>query len=257
MTMRTITVQVRDSVARVTLRRPEVRNAFDEVMVAELGQAFGELAPSVRAVVLAGEGPAFCAGADAAWMKRSRSYTDEENVRDASSLAAMLRAVDECPCPVLARVHGAALGGGSGLVAACDIVVAAEGTTFGFTEVRLGLVPAVISTFVLPKIGLGAARRYFLTGERFGAKEAREMGLVHEVVESAALDARVEALVAEILQAGPQAVAAAKRLLREAPGFSRQEALERMVRLIAQVRAGAEAQEGLTAFLEKRKPRWV
>jgi methylglutaconyl-CoA hydratase len=255
--MKTIAVDVRDAVARITLRRPEVRNALDEVMIAELARAFGELAPSVRAVVLAGEGSAFCAGADAAWMKKSRAYTEEENVRDAAALAAMLRAVDECPRPVLARVHGAALGGGSGLVAACDIAVAAEGATFGFTEVRLGLVPAVISTFVLPRIGIGAARRYFLTGERFGAKEAREMGLVHEVAGADALDARVDALVAEILQAGPEAAAAAKRLLREVPGLPREQAFEHTARLIARVRAGAEAQEGLAAFLEKRKPRWV
>ncbi len=255
--MKTIAVDVRDAVARITLRRPEVRNALDEVMIAELARAFGGLAPSVRAVVLAGEGPAFCAGADAAWMKKSRAYTEEENVRDAAALAAMLRAVDECPRPVLARVHGAALGGGSGLVAACDIAVAEEGAIFGFTEVRLGLVPAVISTFVLPRIGIGAARRYFLTGERFGAKEAREMGLVHEVAGAGALDARVDALVAEILQAGPEAVATAKRLLREVPGLSREQAFEHTARLIARVRAGAEAQEGLEAFLEKRKPRWV
>jgi methylglutaconyl-CoA hydratase len=255
--MKTIAVEIRNSVARVTLRRPDVRNALDEVMIAELARAFGELSPSVRAVVLSGEGPAFCAGADAAWMKKSRSYTEEENVRDASALAAMLRAVDECPCPVLARVHGAALGGGSGLVAACDLAVAAEGAVFGFTEVRLGLVPAVISTFVLPKIGLSAARRFFLTGERFGARQAREIGLVHEVADPAALDARVDALVAEILQAAPEAVAAAKRLLREAPALPRDRAIEHTVRLIARVRAGAEAQEGLAAFLEKRKPRWV
>ena len=172
-------------------------------------------------------------------------------------MAAMLRAVDECPVPVIACVAGAALGGGSGLVAACDVAVAAEGAQFGFTEVRLGLVPAVISTFVLPKIGMRAARRYFLTGERFGAPEALAMGLVHEVAAPEALEARVEAIALQILQSGPSAVARAKRLLREVAGLPRGEAIEHTIRTIAEIRVSPEAQEGLGAFLEKRKPGWA
>ncbi|MGH6692278.1 MAG: enoyl-CoA hydratase-related protein [Gammaproteobacteria bacterium] len=254
--MGTVRLETREGVTTVTLDRPDARNAFDERVIADLTAAFSSIPAESRAVVVAGAGPTFCAGADAAWMKRSKEYTEEQNARDAYAMAAMLRAIDECPRPVIARVQGAALGGGSGLVAACDVAIAAEGAQFGFTEVRLGLVPAVISTFVLPRIGTRAARRYFLTGERFGAEEARAIGLVHEVVKPDALDARVEALTREFFQCAPQAVAAAKRLIREASALSREEAIDYTVRTIARIRVSPEAQEGLGAFLEKRKPSW-
>lgn len=254
--MESVRVDTQGPVARVSLNRPDVRNAFNEVLIAELTQAFASLPAATRVVVLSGEGPAFCAGADVAWMKKSKSYTEAENARDAGAMAAMLRTVDECPRPVIARVHGPALGGGSGLVAACDIVLASDAAQFGFTEVRLGLVPAVVSTFVLPRIGPRAARRYFLTGERFGAAEALALGLVHEVVPADRLDARVDFFVGELLRCGPAAVAAAKKLIREASALPREKAIEHTVRTIASIRVSAEAQEGLGAFLEKRKPKW-
>jgi methylglutaconyl-CoA hydratase len=240
----------------VRLSRPEVRNALNDALIAELTAAFTALPASARAVVLAGEGPAFCAGADAEWMRRSTSFTREENHRDAAAVSALLRAVDECPLPVVGRIHGAALGGGAGLAAVCDVAVAEEGTRFGFPEVRLGIIPAVISTYVLPRIGAGAARRYFLTGERFGSAEALAMGLVHEVAPPGKVDERVGAITSEILRGGPLALRAAKRLIREAGRLSRDQSIEETVRLIAEIRTTPEAQEGLSAFLEKREPRW-
>jgi methylglutaconyl-CoA hydratase len=254
--VKTIRVSPPGPIVTVTLARPEVRNAFDETVIAELSSAFGSLPKETRVVVLTGEGTAFCSGADAAWMRKSQSFTPEENAADSGRMAAMLRAIDECPCPVLARVNGAALGGGMGLVAASDIAIAQEGASFGFTEVRLGLVPAVISTFVLPRIGARAARRYFLTGERFGAREAREIGLVQEVVAPEALDARVAALASGLLECGPQAIATAKRLIRDSGSWSRDQAIAETIRILSQVRVSPEAQEGLSAFLEKRKPKW-
>jgi methylglutaconyl-CoA hydratase len=207
--------------------------------------------------VLTGAGPIFCAGADVQWMRKSKDYTEAQNAADARAMAHMYRALDECPRPVVAKVRGAALGGGSGLVACCDVVVAADGTTFGFTEVRLGIVPANISTFVLPKIGARAARRYFLTGERFDAAEAARIGLVHEVAPPDALDARVDAIVAALLECGPAAVATAKEIVREVSRLPREQAIDYTVRTIARARVSPEGQEGLAAFLEKRKPRWT
>jgi methylglutaconyl-CoA hydratase len=250
--------------ARVTLARPEVRNAFDETLIAELTEAFAAVAASFasspdtapRALVLAGDGPAFCAGADMNWMKRSAAFTREENEADAARFAAMLRAFDELPVPTVARVHGAALGGGMGLIACCDVVVAAETAEFGFTEVRLGIAPAVISAFVLPKIGAAAARRYFLTAEVFPAGVARAIGLVHEVVPADQLDAVVDRVLVAIAGNGPRAVGAAKRLIRECLSLGRDGAIENAVRAIAALRTSAEGQEGLGAFLEKRRPSW-
>lgn len=256
MRMETILVDSKDSVTRIRLNRPEVRNALNQALIGDLTQAFASLEPSTRVVVLSGEGKSFCAGADAEWMRRSKDFSAEENRRDAGAMSTLLQAVDECPCPVLARIHGSAMGGGIGLAAACDIAVAEEGTRFGFAEVRLGIVPAVISTYVLPRIGLGAARRYFLTGERFGTAEALAMGLVHEVVATGALDPKVDAICGEILQGGPKAQAAAKRLLRETAGLPRARAIQETLRVLSEIRISPEAQEGLSAFLEKRKPRW-
>lgn len=254
--MTTIRIDTRDGIATVTLARPDVRNAFNEVLIDDLRRAFTSFPADVRVVILTGEGPIFCAGADVQWMKQSKDRTEKENAEDARAMAMMFRAIDECPKPVVARVRGAALGGGSGLVACCDIVVAAEGTQFGFTEVRLGIVPANISTFVLPKIGARAARRYFLTGERFDAARAREIGLVHEVVADSALDATVDGLAGEILKCGPNAVAIAKEIVREGLARPRDEAIEYTIRTIARVRVSPEGQEGLAAFLDKRKPSW-
>ncbi len=234
-------------VLRVTLAKPERRNAFDASLIAELAEAFADVGDA-RAVVLAGEGPSFCAGADVDWQRAAIDLTYEENVEDAMRLYGMLDAIDSCPAPVVARIQGHALGGGSGVAACVDIAVAGEDAVFGFSEVRLGIMPAVISPFVLPRIGARAARRYFLTGERFDAATALRIGLVHEVADD--LDAAVERLVADLLAGGPEAVRAAKRLVRDAPGAP--EVAERAARL----RAGAEGQEGLRAFLEKREAAW-
>jgi methylglutaconyl-CoA hydratase len=254
------------AIARLTLSRPEVRNAFDDLLIGELIEAVDTLrawaadpgaAGAPRAVVLTGEGAAFCAGADMNWMKRSVAFTREENEADAKRFAGMMRALDELPIPTIARVNGACLGGGMGLISCCDMVVALESADFGFTEVRLGIAPAVISTFVLPKIGAAAARRYFLTGEIFKAPVARAIGLVHEIAtDAAALDAAVDGMVTALRGNGPNAVAAAKRLIREGMARSRDESIEQTARTIAGLRASPEGQEGLGAFLEKRRPSW-
>jgi methylglutaconyl-CoA hydratase len=231
---------------RVTLARPERRNAFDAGLIRELTDAFSDVGDA-RVVVLAGEGESFCAGAD--WQRASIDLSLEENVQDALRLYEMLAALDACPAPVVARVQGYALGGGSGLVACADVVVAGEDATFGFTEVRLGIIPAVISPFVFARIGAGATRRFFLTGERFDASTAMRIGLVHEVAED--LDGAVDRFVGELLKSGPLATRAAKRLVRERP-----ETGEELAHVAAGLRAGEEGQEGLRAFLEKRLPTW-
>lgn len=251
----------RGTVARVTLARPEVRNAFDAQLIASLTEAFLSLSeepPSrLRAIVLAGEGQAFCAGADINWQRAARTLSLEENEADAARLYDMLLAVDRCPVPVVARVHGAALGGGMGLSAVSDRVLAADGTRFGFTETKLGILPAVIAPFVLPKIGESQARAVILSGERFGADRALAMGLVHEILpDESGLDARIEEVVGEILSAGPTAARAAKALIRDLRGHDGEEARDTVIRIAARQRVSAEGQEGLGAFLEKRAPRW-
>jgi methylglutaconyl-CoA hydratase len=237
------------AVLRVTLAKPERRNAFDAQLIRELHEAFADVGDA-RAVVLAGEGPSFCAGADVEWQRSAIELGFEENVEDALRLYRMLEAVDSCPAPVVARAQGHALGGGSGLIACADAVVAAPDASFGFTEVRLGIVPAVISPFVFAKIGRGAARRLFLTGERFGAETALRIGLVHAVADR--LDEEVERIVGELLAAGPEATRAAKRLAHERPSDG-----EELARIAAELRTGEEGQEGLRAFLERRKPGWT
>jgi enoyl-CoA hydratase/carnithine racemase len=234
---------------RVTMARPERRNAFDAELIAELTEAFSSIGDEVRAVVLAGDGPSFCAGADVEWQRASIDLTLDENVEDALRLYRMLAAVDACPAPLVARVQGYALGGGSGLVACADVVVSAPDATFGFSEVRLGIIPAVISPFVFARIGAGAARSLFVTGERFDAETALRIGLVDEVADD--FDAAVESQVAAILKSGPEATRAAKRLTREQPSDPRE-----LARIAAGLRAGGEGQEGLRAFLEKRRPGW-
>lgn len=245
-------------VATLTLDRPEVRNAFDAALIGELADAAAALGadPAVRVVVLTGAGAVFSAGGDLSWMASAREWTHERNVADARRLDLLLRALDELPKPVVGRVNGDALGGGTGLVAVCDVAVAVEGARFGFTEVRLGLAPAVISPYVVRKVGRSFARAAFVTGERFSAARALAAGLVHEVVADADLDVAVEAVVARCLRAGPTAVAAAKRLpdLAELPP---DEAGERTAELIATLRVGDEGQEGMRAFLERRPPTWA
>ncbi len=249
------------AVVRVTLDRPDVHDALDAELIDDLRRAFGRLADEpperLRAVVLAGEGPSFCAGADIAWMRASLELTREGNEADAMALAEMLDAIDHCPVPVIARVHGAALGGGMGLCAVSDLVIAEAGARFGFTETRLGLVPAVISPFVIAKIGESHARALFPGGRRFDATRALRIGLVHEVVEGLeALDAAVETALADILAAGPTAARAAKAIVREVRGLPHEATRWHTARRIATQRTSAEGQEGLRAFLERRPPAW-
>jgi methylglutaconyl-CoA hydratase len=244
------------SVEYVTLDRPEVRNALNDQVIAELADWAARVAKddSIRAAVLQGAGQTFSAGADVTWMAKTIAYTEAENLRDATALSAMFQALDTLPVPLLGRIQGAALGGGSGLAAVCDIVVAEEQAVFGFTEVKLGIVPAAISPFVLAKIGRSAARELFLTGARFSAVRAREIGLIHAVVPINELDATVNRYLGDILAAGPEAVATAKVLVREIWGRPIAEAGPITARTIAARRVSAEGQEGLRAFLEKRKP---
>jgi len=248
--MAALSIQQDGELLRVTMARPERRNAFDAALIAELTEAFRAIGGDVRVVLLSGEGPSFCAGADVEWQRASIDLTFDENVEDALRLHAMLAALDSCPAPLVLRVQGYALGGGSGLVACADVAVAAPDATFGFSEVRLGIIPAVISPFVFARIGAGAARSLFVTGERFDAETALRIGLVDEVADD--LDAAVERRVAAILQSGPQATRAAKRLTREQPSEPRE-----LARIAAGLRAGDEGQEGLRAFLEKRDPSWA
>ena len=253
---------VRDgAVARITLARPDVRNAFNAELIADLHDAFttlaGEPPDALRAVVLAGEGAAFCAGADVMWMRASAALSVQDNEADARRMAEMLESIDGCPVPVVARVHGAALGGGMGLCAVADVTLAAADTVFGFTETKLGILPAVISPFVIARIGEGQARALFPTGERFDAERARRIGLVHEVLpDEAALDERVAALVGELLNVGPTAARAAKAIVRDQRGLSPAETRSLTVGAIARQRVSPEGQEGLTAYLEKRPPTW-
>ena len=254
----TIAIDRDGAVARVRMNRPEVRNALDARMIGELTEAFNAIGKEaqVRVVVLEGAGAMFSGGADIKYMRASLDLSRDENHRDALRLSDMFAAIDNCPQPVIARVQAAALGGGSGLIAACDIVIATDDAMFGFTEAKLGIVPAVISPFVLRKIGAGHARALFTTGERFGAARAQMIGLVHVVVSAAALDDAVEAAVAEVLSCGPQAVRTAKLIARTVPTLSKEEAREWTASTIAERRASAEGQEGLRAFLEKRPPSW-
>jgi len=257
----TIDVADRNGVALVTLNRPDRHNAFDETMIAELTQALAEIgsSPRIRAMVLLGAGESFCAGADLAWMERMAGFSYEENVADARALAHLLQALAALPKPTIARVHGPAYGGGVGLIACCDIAVAAMESTFALTEAKLGLIPATIGPYVMEAIGARAARRYFLTCERFDAAEAYRIGLVHDLVPSLeALDERVNELLGQLMLAGPHAQAAAKALTR---AVAHRPIDERVVadtaERIAAIRATDEAREGIAAFLTRRSPAWV
>lgn len=253
----TIDVSRDGPVAVVALARPQVRNAFNAQMIGELTRAFTSLSDSdARAVVLRGHGPTFSAGADVNWMRESLDYSTEENVEDARRMSDMFAAIDTCAKPVIAEIRGAALGGGMGLAAVSDIVVAESDATFGFTETRLGIIPAVISRFVLPKIGESWARALFLSGERFSASLAHEIGLVHWLVGAADLGSAVDAKISELLQAGPGASAGAKSLIRAIRDESDEEVRELTAQRIAAARTSPEGQEGLSAFLERRVPSW-
>ena len=244
-----IEVEREGPIARVWLARPQQRNAFDAALVTAIRETFETLGgdPGVRAVVLGGRGATFSAGADLEWMRASLELSHEQNLADARRLEEMLEAVDACPVPVIGRIPGAAMGGGAGLAACCDIAIAEPSARFAFSEVRLGLIPATIAPFVVARIGPGHARRLFLTGHAFDGEHARAIGLVHQL--AADLDAAVEATISEILRAGPEAVRHAKRLIRALPDGE-------MAAAIAERRASAEGQEGLRAFLERREPQW-
>ena len=249
-----------DGSAWITLNRPEVHNAFDDRLIVELTAALSNLGAddAVRAVVLTGSGRSFSAGADLNWMRRSSTYGEAENMADARALAILMKTLHELPKPTVARVNGAALGGGAGLVACCDIAVASADAKFGTTEVRLGLIPAVIGPYVVAAIGLRQARRLMLTGERIAAAEAARIGLVHDVVPPERLDAAVAALLEDLLKGGPGALAAVKRLLRDLTGRPIDvELVDDTARRIAALRTTAEAQEGVAAFLAKRQPVWL
>ncbi|CAB5715108.1 1,4-Dihydroxy-2-naphthoyl-CoA synthase [Delftia tsuruhatensis] len=255
-----LTLEFQGHLATITLTQPEVRNAFSDEVIADITQAFRTVGKrsDVRAVVLAAEGPAFCAGANLNWMRRMADYSRDENREDAGLLAEMLRVIYECPQPTIARVQGDVYAGGMGLVAACDMAVAAEGAGFCLSEVKIGLIPATISPYVIRAMGARAAHRYFLTGERFDAAEALRIGFVHRVVPADELDNAVDGLLKHLVSAGPAAARACKRLVIEVAGRDIDEQLiAATVEGIADIRASAEGKEGVQAFLQKRKPAWL
>lgn len=257
--MDTLRLDIQGPVATITLARPDVRNAFNARMIAELRETVASLDASVRVVVLTGDGDIFSAGADLTWMQQSAEFSEQDNARDAEGMLEMFKALDRAPQAVVARINGPAFGGALGLIACCDMAVASDTARFGFTEVRLGIVPAVISPFVIPKIGVSQARRYFLTGEQFDANQARAIGLVHEVVPGEQLDASVTELVGRLLKGGPRAIAEAKQLIAEIRRRELQDidaAMAFAVEIIARLRTSPEGQEGLRSFLEKRRPNW-
>lgn len=258
--MSVLTMSVQSGVQTITLSRPDVRNAFNDEVIAELKNAFLAVAHNseVRCVVLAAEGPAFCAGADLNWMRRMADYTHAENLADAGELAAMLSAIYSCPKPTIARVQGDVVAGGVGLIAACDMVVSVDTAHFCLSEVKLGLIPATISPYVIRAMGARAAHRYFLTAERFDAHEAHRVGLVHEVVPPDALDSQVDEWVQALLKASPNALRACKKLLQDVAEREINDPLIRQtVEGIADIRASSEGKEGVQSFLQKRKPGWL
>jgi methylglutaconyl-CoA hydratase len=258
--MSALTITNQGAIRTITLSRPDVRNAFNDEVIAELKAAFIDAghAADVRCVVLTAEGPAFCAGADLNWMRRMADYTRDENLADAGQLAAMLRAIYECPKPTIARVQGDVFAGGVGLVAACDMAVSVDTATYCLSEVKLGLIPATISPYVIRAMGARASHRYFLTAERFSAAEAHRIGLVHEVVAADALDSKVTELTSALVSASPNAVRACKRLVQDVAEREIDDALvAHTVAGIADIRSSAEGKEGVQSFLQKRKPSWL
>jgi methylglutaconyl-CoA hydratase len=260
MVYQTLLLHIENQVATVTLNRPDVRNAFNETTIAEVTQAFREVGQNgeIRAIVFAANGPAFCAGADLNWMKKMAGYTHDENRADAAQLAEMLRTIYTCSKPVVAKVQGDCYAGGMGLVAACDIALSSEATNFCLSEVKLGLIPATISPYVIKAMGENAARRYFLTAERFSAQEALNIGFVHAVVAADALDAAVADIVKALVSNSPNAVKEAKRLVQDVAGQPLSDALiADTAERIADIRSSEEGKEGVRSFLEKRKPNWL
>ena len=258
--MKTLKTNSENGVFTVELARSEVRNAFNNELISELQATFDRIATddSIRVVLLKGQGPSFCAGGDLKWMQQSVQLSRDENLTETRILARMFATLNSCPRPVVGLVHGAAIGGGVGLVSICDYVVASRETVFSLSEVRLGIIPACIGPFVLAKIGESQARAYFMSAERFNAERAREIGLVHEVVENVeALAAAADRIVGNLLQCGPKAMGAAKALVRGIKERSSEEALEYVAATLADLRVTPEGQEGLKAFLEKRKPSWI
>jgi methylglutaconyl-CoA hydratase len=256
---KTLLLEHADDVLTVTLNRPEVHNAFNDELIVEAIDLFSSIdAEATRAVVLKGTGKNFCAGADLNWMSRMVSYTRDENVRDSSKLAKMYALINECPVPVVGRIHGAAIGGGVGLVSVCDIAVALEGTQFGLSEVKLGILPAVISPYVIGKIGETHARALFLTGERFDAERALRIGLVHRVVDTVeALDAAVYETVTQLKTSGPEAVRECKKLIAHVASHELADAIPYTIEAIATRRTSEEGQEGMKAFLNKGLASWI
>ena len=258
MSLFTVTTDERH-VTYVRLNRPEIHNAFNDAMIFELTTFFQNLSDqgATRLIVLEGEGKSFCAGADLNWMKKMKDYSQEENFKDSQELRGLFEAMNNCHVPIIGKVHGAALGGGAGLVSVCDYVVAAADTKIGFTEVKLGLLPAVISPFVVAKIGHSNARAYFLSGEIFDAHKAYDLGLVHRVCEASELDQTVENQVGVFLKAAPIAAKEAKALCLNINEMVPSEVGDYTCKTIARIRIGDEGQEGMTALLEKRKPAWM
>jgi methylglutaconyl-CoA hydratase len=256
--MSSVVIEHDGPILRITLNRPEVRNAIDEDVIRALTTAAASAAEdrSLRAVVLAGSGKAFCSGADVGWMAKAIAYSRQENLSDAEDMARLMERLDTLPMPVIGRIQGSALGGGVGLAAICDIVVSADDAIFGLSEVKLGILPAVVGPYVLRKIGISAARELFLTGVRFDAARARQLGLVHEVVPADMLDGAVARRVADVLAASPAGIARAKALIREIAGAHPEDVIGLTTNAIATQRVSEEGQEGLRAFLEKRKPSW-
>jgi len=260
MDWQSIDITMHERVATVTLDRPDVRNAFNDATIAELALAFDELGrdEDVRAIILAANGSAFCAGGDLNWMRAMAAYSDSENYDDALKLADMLRTIYMCPKPVVARIQGDCYAGGMGLVAACDIAVAVDGANFCLSEVKLGLIPATISPYVIKAMGENAARRYFLTAERFSAQEAHRIGFIHELTSAADLDAKVAAIIKSLVSNSPNAVMEAKVLVRDMVHLPvTRELMADSARRIAAIRASGEGKEGVGSFLEKRKPSWL
>ena len=256
---RTILVAKEGNVLRLTMNRPQVHNAFNAAMIRELAVAFDEAKKDtdVRLVVLTGAGESFCAGADLNWMREIIHYSYEQNLRESRELAELMHAIYVLPKPTIARINGAVIGGGTGLFSACDIVIASDRAKFGLSEVKIGLVPAAIGPYVIRRIGESASRELFLTGERFDAHRALEIGLVNKVVAHEALDDRVEEVVRLLLSSGPEALAKCKELLQRVPAMSLDEAKGYTAEMIAGLRVSPEGQEGMAAFLEKRKPKWI
>jgi methylglutaconyl-CoA hydratase len=255
----TILFSRKEKVVRISLNRPEVHNAFNATMIREIAEAFEEAQrdESVRVVVLTGIGESFCAGADLNWMREIIRYSFEQNLKESMEVAELMHKIYTLPKPTIARINGAAIGGGNGLFSACDIVVASERARFGLSEVKIGLVPAAISPYIMRRIGESAARELFLTGERFDARRALEIGLVNKVVPHDELEVKVDEIIRLLLSSGPEAIASCKELLHKVPAMTDAEAKSYTAEMIARLRVSQEGQEGMAAFLEKRKPRWA